>query len=103
LLGRRDFFGGCQWPHSFCSCWRSPAQPWWPTWPGENPTAGQLTVFHHTISGYPEGWLLAIAAGLGFVAALLLVTSSPEAPAVAVSVEVGGGTQLRGDVGRMRA
>jgi hypothetical protein len=69
----------------------------------ENPTAGQLTVFHHTISGYPEGWLLAIAAGLGFVAALLLVTSWPEAPAVAVSVEVGGGKQLRGHVGRMRA
>ena len=41
----------------------------------ENPTAGQLTVFHHTVSGYPEGWLLAIAAGLGFVVALVLVTS----------------------------
>src|SRR5438046_8081741 len=41
----------------------------------ENPTAGQLTVFHHTVSGYPEGWLLAIAAGLGFVVALLLVAS----------------------------
>jgi hypothetical protein len=41
----------------------------------ENPTAGQLTVFHHTVSGYPEGWLLAIAAGLGLVVALLLVAS----------------------------
>ena len=41
----------------------------------ENPTAGQITVFHHTVSGYPEGWLLAIAAGLGFVVALLLVAS----------------------------
>jgi hypothetical protein len=41
----------------------------------ENPTTGQMTVFHHTIAGYPGGWLLAIAAGLGFVAALLLVAS----------------------------
>jgi hypothetical protein len=41
----------------------------------ENPTAGQLTVFHHTVSGYPEGWLLATAAGLGFVVALLLVAA----------------------------
>ena len=41
----------------------------------ENPTARQLTVFHHTVSGYPEGWLLAIAAGLGCVVALLLVAS----------------------------
>jgi hypothetical protein len=41
----------------------------------ENTAAGQITVFHHTVSGYPEGWLLAIAAGLGFVVALLLVTS----------------------------
>jgi hypothetical protein len=41
----------------------------------ENPTAGQFTVFHHTVGGYPEGWLLGIAAGLGFVAALLLVAS----------------------------
>lgn len=39
----------------------------------ENTTAGQITVFHQTVSGYPEGWLLAIAAGLGFVVALLLV------------------------------
>jgi hypothetical protein len=41
----------------------------------ENPTVGQITVFHHTVSGYPEGWLLAIAAGLGVVVALLLVAS----------------------------
>jgi hypothetical protein len=41
----------------------------------ENPTAGQITVFQHTITGYPEGWLLAIAAGLGFVVALLLAAS----------------------------
>jgi hypothetical protein len=41
----------------------------------ENPAAGQVTVFHHTVGGYPEGWLLAIAAGLGFVVALLLVAS----------------------------
>jgi hypothetical protein len=41
----------------------------------ENPTAGQVTVFGQTVGGYPEGWLLAIAAGLGFVAALLLVAS----------------------------
>jgi hypothetical protein len=42
---------------------------------GENTTAGQITVFHHTVTGQPEGWLLAIAAGLGFVVALLLVAS----------------------------
>jgi hypothetical protein len=41
----------------------------------ENPTAGQVTVFGQTVGGYREGWLLAIAAGLGFVAALLLVAS----------------------------
>ncbi len=41
----------------------------------ENPTAGQITVLHHTVGGYPEGWLLATAAGLGFVVALLLVAS----------------------------
>jgi hypothetical protein len=41
----------------------------------ENTAAGQVTVFHQTVIGYPEGWLLAIAAGLGFVVALLLVTS----------------------------
>jgi hypothetical protein len=41
----------------------------------ENTAAGEITVFHHSVSGYPEGWLLAIAAGLGFVIALLLVAS----------------------------
>jgi hypothetical protein len=41
----------------------------------ENPAAGQVTVFHQTVGGYPEGWLLATAAGLGFVVALLLVAS----------------------------
>lgn len=41
----------------------------------ENPTAGQVTVFHHAVTGYPEGWLLAVAAGLGCVVALLLVAS----------------------------
>jgi hypothetical protein len=41
----------------------------------ENTAAGQVTVFHHIVGGYPEGWLLAIAAGLGFVVALLLVAS----------------------------
>jgi hypothetical protein len=41
----------------------------------ENTAAGQVTVFSHTVGGYPEGWTLAIAAGLGFVVALLLVAS----------------------------
>jgi hypothetical protein len=41
----------------------------------ENTTVGQITVFHHTVTGYPVGWLLAMAAGLGFVVALLLVAS----------------------------
>jgi hypothetical protein len=41
----------------------------------ENPAAGQVTLFDHTVTGYPEGWLLAIAAGLGLVVALLLVAS----------------------------
>ena len=41
----------------------------------ENPAAGQVTVFHQTVGGYPGGWLLAIAAGLGFVVALLLVAA----------------------------
>ena len=41
----------------------------------ENPAAGQVTMFHQTIGGYREGWLLAIAAGLGLVAALFLVAS----------------------------
>jgi len=41
----------------------------------KNPTAGQVTLFDHTVTGYREGWLLAIAAGLGCVVALLLVAS----------------------------
>lgn len=41
----------------------------------ENPTADQITLFHHTLSGYSEGWLLAIAAGLGALITLLLVAS----------------------------
>jgi hypothetical protein len=41
----------------------------------ENPAAGQVTLFDHTVAGYPEGWLLAIAAGLGSIVALLLVAS----------------------------
>src|SRR5215211_6754353 len=42
---------------------------------GENTAVGQVTVFHQTVGGYPEGWLLAIAAGLGLVVALLLIAS----------------------------
>jgi hypothetical protein len=41
----------------------------------ENTATGQITVFHQTVGGYPEGWLLAVAAGLGVVVALLLVAS----------------------------
>jgi hypothetical protein len=41
----------------------------------ENPTTGQVMVFGQAVGGYPEGWLLAIAAGFGFVVALLLVAS----------------------------
>jgi hypothetical protein len=41
----------------------------------ENPAAGQVTVFGQTVGGYPGGWLLAIAAGLGFVVALVLVAA----------------------------
>ena len=41
----------------------------------ENTAAGELTVFHQTVGGYPEGWLLAAAAGLGFAVAVLLVAS----------------------------
>jgi hypothetical protein len=42
---------------------------------GENTAVGQVTVFHQTVGGYPEGWLLATAAGLGLVVALLLIAS----------------------------
>jgi uncharacterized membrane protein YccC len=41
----------------------------------ENTAAGQLTMFGHTVSGYRQGWLLALAAALGFLVALLLVAS----------------------------
>jgi hypothetical protein len=41
----------------------------------ENPTADHITLFHHTLTGYSEGWLLAIAAGLGALITLLLVAS----------------------------
>lgn len=41
----------------------------------ENPTATQITLFHHTVTGYSEGRLLALAAGLGALVALLLIAS----------------------------
>jgi hypothetical protein len=41
----------------------------------ENPTADEVTLFHHTVTGFSEGWLLAGAAGLGALVALLLVAS----------------------------
>lgn len=41
----------------------------------ENTTADQVMLFHHTITGYSEGWLLAISAALGALVALLLVAS----------------------------
>ena len=41
----------------------------------ENTTAAQITLFHHTVTGGSEGWLLAIAAGLGALVALLMVAS----------------------------
>jgi hypothetical protein len=41
----------------------------------ENPTATQITLFHQTVTGYSEGRLLAISAGLGALVALLLVAS----------------------------
>jgi hypothetical protein len=41
----------------------------------ENATAAQVTVFGQPVSGYSQGWLLAMAATLGFVVALLLVAS----------------------------
>lgn len=42
----------------------------------ENTAVAQITVFQQPVSGYPEGWLLAIAAGLGFAVAMLLVACS---------------------------
>jgi hypothetical protein len=41
----------------------------------ENTDVGQVTVFHHTLSGHSVGWLLATAATLGVLVALLLVAS----------------------------
>src|SRR5215218_7267216 len=41
----------------------------------ENPTGADVTVFGQPVTGYSQGWLLAMAAMLGFVVALLLVAS----------------------------
>jgi hypothetical protein len=41
----------------------------------ENTALGQVTVFQQTFVSYPQGWLLAVAAGLGFAVAMLLVAS----------------------------
>jgi hypothetical protein len=41
----------------------------------ENTTAGDVTVLDRTFTSYPQGWLLAAAAAVGFVTALLLVAS----------------------------
>ena len=41
----------------------------------ENSTAGEVTVLDRTVAGYPQGWLLAAAAAIGFLVALLLVLS----------------------------
>jgi hypothetical protein len=41
----------------------------------ENSAGGEVTAFHHTISGFPQGWLLATTAALSFLAGLLLVAS----------------------------
>jgi hypothetical protein len=41
----------------------------------ENTTAAEVTVFGQPVTGYHQGWLLAMAATLGFVVALLLVAS----------------------------
>jgi hypothetical protein len=41
----------------------------------ENTTAGEATVLGRTVVSYPQGWLLAAAAALGFAIALLLVAS----------------------------
>ena len=43
----------------------------------ENSTVGEVTVLDRTVVGYPQGWLLAAAAAIGFVVALLLVTYIP--------------------------
>jgi hypothetical protein len=41
----------------------------------ENTTAAEVTVFGQPVTGYSQGWLLAMAAALGLVVALLLVAS----------------------------
>jgi hypothetical protein len=41
----------------------------------ENTTAGEVTMLDRTLVSYPQGWLLAAAAAVGFVTALLLVAS----------------------------
>ena len=41
----------------------------------ENTTTGEVTVLDRTLVSYPQGWLLAVAAAVGFVTALLLVAS----------------------------
>jgi hypothetical protein len=41
----------------------------------ENTADGEVTVLDRTVAGYPQGWLLAAAAAIGFVVALLLVAS----------------------------
>jgi hypothetical protein len=41
----------------------------------ENTTLGEATMLDRTLVSYPQGWLLAAAAALGFVVALLLVAS----------------------------
>lgn len=41
----------------------------------ENTTAGEVAVLDRTVTGYPQGWLLAATAALGFVVGLLLVAS----------------------------
>jgi hypothetical protein len=41
----------------------------------ENTTNGEVTVLDRTAVSYPQGWLLAAAAAIGFVTALLLVAS----------------------------
>lgn len=41
----------------------------------ENPTAAEVTVFGQLVTSHPLGWVLAMAATLGFVVALLLVAS----------------------------
>jgi hypothetical protein len=42
----------------------------------ENTTASDITVLHHTVTGYSEGLLLALAAALGVILGLLVVVSA---------------------------